>query len=55
MEVKAFAATLGLGLVAGAAAAMMIPKESKIYKSANNAAQMVKEEVVGAVKTLKQH
>lgn len=55
MEVKAFAATLGIGLVAGAAAAMMIPKDSKVYQSANNAVRVVKEEVSDVVKSMKSH
>lgn len=53
MEVKAFAATLGLGLIAGAATAMMLPKDSKVYKAADNTVNMVKEEVVEAVNSLK--
>ena len=53
MEVKAFAATLGLGLVAGAAAAMMIPKQSKVYRAASDAAEALKQEVAQAVNSMK--
>ena len=35
MEMKTFAATLGLGIAAGAAAAFLIPKQSKVYKTAS--------------------
>ena len=52
MEVKAFAATLGLGLVAGAAAAMMIPKQSKVYRVANDAAEALKQEVSQVVSNM---
>lgn len=55
MEVKAFAATLGLGLMAGAAAAMMLPKQSKVYKVANDAAQTLKQEVTQAVNSMTGH
>lgn len=53
MEVKTFAATLGLGIVAGAATAMLLPKDSKVYRTADNTVKMVKEEVVEAVNSLK--
>lgn len=49
MEVKAFAATLGLGVAAGAAAVLLMPKQSKVYKTANNAAMKLKEEVSNTV------
>lgn len=52
MEIKSFAATLGLGMVAGAAAVLMLPKQSKAYRKANNVAQMLKEEVSQAVNSL---
>ena len=45
MEMKSFAATLGLGIVAGAAAAFLIPKQSKVYKTASDAAERLKDEV----------
>lgn len=55
MEVKTFAATLVLGLLAGATAAMLLPKESKVYRTANSAVQMVKDEISDAVNSLKEH
>ena len=45
MEMKAFAATLGLGIAAGAAATFLIPKQSKVYKTASETAEKLKEEV----------
>lgn len=45
MEMKTFAATLGLGIAAGAAAAFLIPRDSKAYRTAQNAAEKLKEEV----------
>ena len=52
MEVKAFAATLGIGIAAGAAAALMIPKQSKVYRAADNAAAKIKEEVTETVHSM---
>ena len=45
MEIKAFAATLGLGMVAGAAVTLMLPKHSKVYQFASNTAETIKEDV----------
>lgn len=45
MQVKTFIATMGLGAAAGAAAILLIPKNSKAYRAANDAAQMLKAEV----------
>ena len=55
MEVKAFAATLGLGIAAGAAAALMIPKQSKVYTAADNAATRLKEEVTETMQSMMKH
>jgi len=49
MDTKGFALTLGLGIAAGAAAAMMIPKQSQVYQTANGLAQKLKREVSQAV------
>ena len=45
MEIKTFAATLGLGIAAGAAAAFLIPKDSKVYKTAVSTAEKLKDGV----------
>jgi len=44
MQVKSFIATIGLGMAAGAAAVLLMPKNSKVYKVADDAAQMLKME-----------
>lgn len=49
MEVKSFAATLGVGMVAGATVMMMIPRRSAVYRTANNAARTVKRSVTRAM------
>ena len=43
MKLKSFAATMGLGLVAGAAAMLMIPKNSEVYRVADGAASAIKQ------------
>ena len=53
MEVKTFAAALGIGVVAGAATAMLLPKDSKVYRTANNAVHLVKDEVSDVVSTMR--
>ena len=53
MEVKTFAAALGISVVAGAATAMLLPKDSKVYQTANNAVHLVKDEVADAVQSMK--
>ena len=53
MEIKAFAATLGLGMLAGAAVAMMLPKDSAVYRAADDAAQTVKDGVADAIDSMR--
>jgi len=55
MEVKSFAATLGIGMAAGAAAVLLMPKQSKVYRTANNAAKKLKEEVSQPVSNMQKH
>lgn len=52
MEIKAFAATLGLGMLAGAAVVMMLPKDSAAYQAVDDAAQSVKNGVSNAVQSV---
>lgn len=52
MEIKAFIGTMALGMVAGAAAALMLPKQSPVYKAASNAADTVKQTVSDAFDNL---
>ncbi len=44
MQVKSFVASLGLGMVAGAATILMMPKQSQAYRMADDAAQTIKME-----------
>jgi len=50
MEVKSFIATMSLGAVAGAAAVLMMPKDSKAYRKADQAVQTLKTKVSGMSK-----
>ena len=52
MEVKAFAATLGLGMLAGAAVTLMLPKDCKAKQVAQDAADTIKQEVTQAVQSM---
>ena len=45
MQVKTFIATMGIGAAAGAAAVLMMPKDSKLYRKADSAAQTLKNKV----------
>ena len=42
MQVKTFFLTLGLGAAAGAAAVFLMPKDSKIYRKADDIADNIK-------------
>ena len=44
MTLKSFAVTMGLGIVAGAATMLMIPKNSEVYRAADGAAKAIKQE-----------
>ena len=44
MQVKSFIATVGLGMAAGAAAILMLPKHSEAYRLADDAANTIKQE-----------
>lgn len=55
MEVKTFAVTLGLGMAAGAAAVLLMPKQSKVYKTADETARKLKEEVSETISHMKMH
>ena len=44
MQVKSMLASVGLGMVAGAAAILMLPKHSEAYRMADDAAHAIKKE-----------
>ncbi len=52
MQVKSFVATLGAGMVAGAATMLMIPRHSQAYRAADEAAHSIKKTVSHAVDDL---
>lgn len=45
MEIKSFATTLGVGMVAGAATMLLIPRHSQAYRSADEAVHNIKKNV----------
>ena len=44
MQVKTFVASLGIGVLAGAATVLMMPKHSQAYQMVDDAAQTLKME-----------
>ena len=44
MDIKGFAASLGLGMVTGAAVMLLIPRHSQAYRMADHAAHTLKYE-----------
>ena len=44
MKMKSFVAAMGLGMMAGAATILMIPRHSQAYRMADDAVQTVKNE-----------
>ena len=53
MEIKTFAAAMGLGMLAGATVIMMLPKDSAVYRAADDAAQTVKDGVSDAIESMR--
>lgn len=53
MEIKTAAISLGIGMIAGAAAALMIPKQSKPYQVASDVADTIKSGVTQISDTIK--
>lgn len=49
MQVRSFLMTMGAGVAVGALGAMMLPKNSEVYKAANSAANTVKREAEKAL------
>lgn len=49
MQVKTFITTMGIGVAAGAAAILFMPKNSQAYKKVDQAAQTIKEEATRIV------
>ena len=53
MQVKSFVASVGLGMVAGAAAILMLPKHSEVYRAADDAANAIKHEAGRMLNSMK--
>ena len=53
MQVKSMLTSVGLGMVAGAAAVLMLPKHSQAYRMADDAAQAIKQEAGKMLDNLK--
>ena len=45
MQVKGFLLTLGLGMAAGGAVALMLPQQSKVRKTAQRAVESVEQSI----------
>ena len=52
MQVKAFLATIGVGIAVGALGVMMLPKNSGVYKFTNEAASTIKCEAGKAIDSI---
>ncbi len=52
MQVKSFAATLGAGMLAGAAVMLMIPRHSAVYQAADDAAESMRHGVSRAMDSM---
>lgn len=55
MQMKTWIASIGLGMAAGAAAILMIPKQSQTYQMADDAAQTIKTEASKIIDAIKQN
>ena len=53
MQVKSFIATVGIGMAAGAAAILMLPKHSEAYRMADDAAQAIKQEAEKVIDSIR--
>ena len=52
MQVKSFLVATGVGAAAGALGALMLPKSSRVYQTANKAAKSIKNEAEKAMQSL---
>jgi gas vesicle protein len=52
MQVKTFLLTLGVGAAAGALGALMLPKDSEVYQTADKAAKSIKTEAGKAIQSM---
>ena len=52
MQVRSFLMTMGIGVAAGALGAMMLPKNSEIYKVTRDAANTIKSTAENAIDSM---
>ena len=52
MQVRSFLLTMGAGVAVGALGAMMLPKNSEVYKTTKQAANAIKREAESAIDSL---
>ena len=52
MQVRSFLLTMGAGIAVGALGAMMLPKNSEVYKTTKQAANAIKREAESAIDSL---
>ena len=52
MQVRSFLLTMGAGVAVGALGAMMLPKNSEVYKTTKHAANAIKREAESAIDSL---
>ena len=52
MQVRSFLLSMGAGVIAGALGAMMLPKNSEIYKTTKQAATAIRREAESAIDSI---
>lgn len=52
MQVRSFLMTMGAGVAMGALGAMMLPKNSEVYKQTNKAANAIRREAETAIDSI---
>lgn len=53
MQVKSWITTVGIGVAAGAAAVLLLPKSSPVYRKADQAVHTIKEEAIRMIDGLR--
>ena len=55
MQVRSLVTTVGIGMVAGAAAILMIPRNSEVYRVADDAAHSLKQSAEKMMNNMKKN
>ena len=53
MQIKPWITTVGFGMIAGAAAVLMLPKHSEAYRMADDAAHTIKREASKVIDSMR--